>query len=115
MSSYLPPFARMRQIKQGTPARERAGVPLGRNVEEALIQMASEPVTETIIVVEVPAPVIVLDPTPVVVEPEVVVPKRTKFDPSVKKADLIAIGLAAGLTLDDSMTKNEIIAALQAG
>lgn len=134
--SYHPPFARMRQIKRDAPPPLSKPAPPPVNVEAALAVTAPE----TVIVVEEPAspppvvkmvdavlydqkgrsllqstalpepPALVVTPPPV---PEPVVVEVPKFNPQMKKSELLLIAQNAGLDVTEMMTKNQILAALQ--
>jgi hypothetical protein len=119
MSTYKPPFARMRQIKRDAPVR--GGTPV--NVEDAIDRLPAVPMP--VFVVEEPEQPPAEEPAVTVTQPEpepveavasqpVAAPLGIKFNPQAKKADLLAIATAAGLAVDDTMTKAQIIAALQA-
>jgi len=89
MATYLPPSARMRQIKDAARASlEVASKKAPAPVAEAVA--APEPVAEA--------------PTPV--------PETPQYDASMKKADLLAIAEKAGVEVPDSATKAQIIALL---
>ncbi len=95
MSSYKPPFARMRQIVADKPPRPDAELlpveELPANVEEALAQMP-EPELE-------PEPEAIVEPEPEVVE----------YSVKNRKAELLSIADQLGVEADESMTKAEII------
>ncbi len=133
--AYLPPFARMRQIKRDTVRPERDPVPVPTeppaNVSEALAQtpeavyVIEEPevAERTIKPVEVvvpepvepePAPEPVV-PEPVVPEPAPVEPEpKVKAHPQMKKSELVVIAANLGLPLSDEMTKAQILDAIKA-
>lgn len=138
--SYKPPFARMRAIKRDAPPpiprnQEPASVEvaLANAPEPVFVVEAPEPV-EPEPGVSAPEPIEVEEPE-VSVEPEPVEPepievedhekaehedhekaedhKKLKFNPQMKKAELLALAEEAGLVVDDTMTKNQILSLLQ--
>ena len=119
--SYLPPFARMRQIRKAAAPRTPSVTDMGgtnpQNVEEALAAVEPEPV----FVVEIPDPIDDIEPPmadPVDdIEPPMADPVAAdpiKIDASMKKAELLALAEALGVEADDTMTKSQIIAVLRA-
>ena len=113
--SYLPPFARMRQIRKAAAPRTPSVTDMGgtnpQNVEEALAAVDPEP--EPVFVVEISDPVD--DSEPPMADPVApVVADPIKIDASMKKAELLALAEALGVEADDTMTKSQIIAVLRA-
>ena len=109
--SYKPPFARMRQIRRDAPPPIDWNQPA--NVEAALAQVPPpvEPEPEAVFVIEEPAPVV---PAPVDEDPEVKDEKvKPDWSPQMKKAGLLSVALGMGLDVSESMTKGQIVAALQ--
>lgn len=142
MSTYHPPFARMRQIKRDTPPRSPRDmapveVPAPANVTEALavtpeaVYVIEEPEiiekTLELPVVTVEEP-IVLDETdiedvasstpPPVPEPPPVTapqaPEPPKYHPQMKKGELVMVAANMGVAVTDEMTKAQILDALKA-
>ena len=112
--TYHPPFARMRQIKRDTvrPERDPAPVPTPEpaNVSEALAQTPPE----AVYVIEEPTPP---EPEPVVVERTIKLPEpeaKTKFNPQMKKSELVVIAANLNIPISDEMTKAQILDALKA-
>lgn len=123
--TYRPPASRMRLIKRDAPAPVRNHIQPPRNVEEALVQAAVTPPPEAVFVVEeVAQPVmeevvpplraVTAKPDPeVAVKPEPKAKVEIQFNPQMKKSVLLAIAVGAGLAVDETMTKNQIISTLQ--
>lgn len=117
MRTYLPPHARMRQIRRDT-VRPDPPAPAPANVDEALAQVVTP---ETVFVVEEATPEPVTpEPEDVAVEaaevPEVpTVPDvpALQFDEQMTKKDLIAVALSAGWKVPNGMSKAAILAELK--
>lgn len=115
--TYHPPFARMRQIKRDTVRPERDPAPA--NVTEALAQTPPE----AVYVIEEPTPP---EPEPVVVERAIKLPEpepepepepveaKAKFNPQMKKSELVVIAANLNIPISDEMTKAQILDALKA-
>jgi hypothetical protein len=102
MSTYLPPSARMRQIKDA--ARANLAAASARAAASVVEPPAS--VAEPVVVAPVPTP----DPEP---EP-VAEPKKEKpgYSISLKKADLLALAGEADVEIPENATKAQIVALL---